>query len=228
VAGSIPVVYLLGRRRRVDLRETGSGTVGGGNLWAAAGMGPAALGWIADALKGLLPIAIARRLGMPRGSAELAGVFGMAGQCWPVFLGFRGGRGISSFVGAAFLIDRLAWTVSMAAMAAGSAARVIPIARTAGADGSEKAAGVQDQSLGSRLRGERSRLVPMAALAGVLLFPVVCRARRRKSLAAPLLLSATVIARRLTAPRLDDADNGPSRRPIALCYRLLYDRNTPD
>jgi hypothetical protein len=62
----------------------------------------------------------------------------------------------------------------------------------------------------------------------VLLFPVICAARRRTPLAPPLLLSATVIARRLTAPRLDDADNGPATQPIALWYRLLYDRNTRD
>jgi glycerol-3-phosphate acyltransferase PlsY len=252
VAGSIPVVYLLGRHRRVDLRESGTGTVGGSNLWAAAGMATAALGWIADALKGLLPIAIARRLRLAPGSAEVSGVFGLAGQCWPVFLSFRGGRGISSFVGAAFMIDRLAWTVSIAAMAAGSLARLIgltsspsplagrarrptraargvPSARLRRSGGGLTSSGLmRDQRLRARLQSERSRLVPLATLAGVLLFPVICAARRRTPLAPPLLLSATVIARRLTAPRLDDADNGPATQPIALWYRLLYDRNTRD
>jgi acyl phosphate:glycerol-3-phosphate acyltransferase len=88
--GSLPVVYLLGRQRNVDLHQVGSGNVGSANLWAAGSRARGALGWIADASKGLLPIAMARRLGCDERTAELAGVCGVAGQCWPVFLRFNG------------------------------------------------------------------------------------------------------------------------------------------
>ena len=42
--GSLPLVYLLGRRHNVDLTEVGSGNVGGSNLWVTAGAAPGALG----------------------------------------------------------------------------------------------------------------------------------------------------------------------------------------
>src|SRR3989440_13064609 len=101
--GSLPFVYLLGRQRNVDLHRVGSGNVGSTNLWATGGRARGAIGWIADASKGLLPIAVARRLGCRKGIAALAGACGVAGQRWPVLLGFNGGRGISAFVGAPFL-----------------------------------------------------------------------------------------------------------------------------
>src|SRR5690348_13502871 len=61
--GSLPVVYLLGAQRDVDLRRRGSGNVGGSNLWAAAGAVRGLTGWVGDASKGLVPILVARRLG---------------------------------------------------------------------------------------------------------------------------------------------------------------------
>jgi glycerol-3-phosphate acyltransferase-like protein len=118
--GSLPLVYLLGRRRRVDLKRIGSGNVGATNLLPAAGFGRAALGWLFDASKGLLPIAVCRRLGCDERTARLAGVCGVAGQCWPLFLGLNGGRGISAFVGAAYMMNRRAWAGALLPMITGS------------------------------------------------------------------------------------------------------------
>ena len=147
--GSLPFVYLLGRQRDVDLHQVGSGNVGSTNLWAAGGRARGALGWIADASKGLLPIAMARRLGCDEGTAELAGVCGVAGQCWPVFLRFNGGRGISAFVGASFLIDRAAWVAALVPMVAGALWRV-----------------GRRRSRADRLEVRYSRSVPLGCLVG--------------------------------------------------------------
>jgi len=219
--GSLPFVYLLGRQTNVDLRQVGSGNVGSTNLWAAGGRARGALGWIADASKGLLSIAMARRLGCNERTAELAGVCGVAGQCWPVFLRFNGGRGISAFVGASFLIDRAAWVAALVPMVAGALWRV-----------------GRRRSRADRLEVRYSRSVPLGCLVGTLTFPLACWARgqrirvaygrvgRRDAAVAPVLLTLVILLRRLTAPLPDDATHGPAVRPQALAYRLLYDRNT--
>src|SRR5918911_1042250 len=68
--GSLPFVYLLGRQRNIDLHQVGSGNVGSTNLWAVGGRARGTVGWIADASKGLVPIAMARRLGCDERTAE--------------------------------------------------------------------------------------------------------------------------------------------------------------
>jgi Glycerol-3-phosphate acyltransferase len=242
VYGSLPFVYLLGRQRNIDLHQVGSGNVGSTNLWTAGGRARGAIGWIADASKGLVPIAMARRLGCDERTAELAGVCGVAGQCWPVFLRFNGGRGISAFVGASFLIDRAAWVAALVPMVAGSLWHM-----------------GRRRSRADRLQAKRSKSVPLGCVVGTLMFPLVYRARRQGTRVAgrrdacraalgwlpipaaageggqcpagtmawaPGLLTLVILLRRLTAPLPDDARHGPAVRPQALVYRLLYDRNT--
>ena len=215
--GSIPFVYLIGRGRGVDLRQHGSGNLGGSNLWVAAGAGRGLLGWLGDASKGYTPVALGRRLGVDERACRLAGVCGLAGQCWPIFLRFRGGRGISAFLGAALASDRPAWRITLLPMIGGALWRVAPLLGQGG--------------LAGRLRATRSRSMPRGCALGVLAYPlaVARRTQDAHSLgAAPLLLAATVVVRRLTAPLPDDSTAGPGRRPAALLYRLLYDRNTKD
>lgn len=213
--GSLPVVYLLGKRKRVDLQRSGSGNVGATNLMRAAGPARAAAGWIFDASKGIVPAWIVRAAGGTQREAELAGVCGVAGQCWPLFLRFNGGRGISAFVGAAFALDRVSWIASIAPMIGGSLWRVIGSRRTA-------TRGVA--------AAPRSRSVPFGCFLGVFAFWLVSMLRRKRppELVAPTLLSGIVMARRLTAPQPDDSSHGPRVAPMALLFRLLYDRNTPD
>lgn len=217
--GSLPLVYVLGRWRGVDLKSVGSGNVGGSNLWAAGGAVRGLLGWLFDASKGLLPIAVGRRLGCADETARLAGVCGVAGQCWPVFLRFNGGRGVSAFVGAAFVMDRAAWFTSIVALAGGSVWRVGPMVW------------LRPRQVGGHLKATRSKSVPLGCFVGVLAFPLVCALSRRAASGfsiAPTLLALVLLLRRLTAPLPDDAQLGPARRRAALLFRLLYDRNTSD
>src|SRR2546423_10883133 len=215
--GSLPFVYLLGRQRNIDLHQVGSDTVGSTNLWVAGGRARGTVGWIADASKGIVPIAMARWLGCDERTAELAGVCGVAGQCWPVFLRFNGGRGISAFVGASFLIDRAAWVAALVPMVTGSLWHL-----------------GRRRSHADRLRVRRSKSVPLGCVVGTLTFPLACWTRgqdahvagRRDAALVPGLLTLVILLRRLTAPLPDDATRGPAVQPWALVYRLLYDRNT--
>ncbi len=217
--GSLPFVYLLGRRQGTDLHGVGSGNVGSANLWAATGTAYGALGWVLDASKGGLPMALGRRLGCTSAWAGLAGVCGVAGQCWPILLRFNGGRGVSAFIGAAFMIDRPRWTVALLPFIAGGLWRAAPLMAR------------RDRSGGPTLRTSRGKSVPLGCAAGVVTFAVtplidVDKGRHQGTVLAPLLLAAVVLLRRATAPLPDDATWGPRVYARALLYRLLYDRNT--
>jgi glycerol-3-phosphate acyltransferase PlsY len=215
--GSLPLVFLLGRQRQVDLRRSGSGNVGATNLMAAGHRSGAVIGWIFDASKGMLPIFVGRQIGYSRTVAELAGVCGVAGQCWPLFLRFEGGRGISAYVGAGSQIDRQAWTASLLPMILGAFWRVASSQRHGTGNSTGRAADT------------RSKPVPLGCFVSTVVFGILAVARRRssaKASIAPTLLSLVILLRRLTAPQPDDASKGPHVRPQALVYRLLYDRNT--
>ncbi|MBE3564538.1 MAG: glycerol-3-phosphate acyltransferase [Thermogemmatispora sp.] len=227
--GSLPLVYWLGRRSGVNLRKSGSGNVGVSNLLSSGKRGrrwavPAAL---FDASKGYLPISICRRLGYPREVAELAGVCGVMGQCWPLFLRFNGGRGLSAFFGAALQINRRAGVLALSTLASGVLWRL-------GSLLSHHRAPMQAARwswAGSSYATARSKVVPLSGLAAILLFTLVClreHERTQRQQLIPPLLAALLLLRRLTAPLPDDAEHGPTRQPSALLYRLLYDRNTPD
>lgn len=104
--GSIPTGYLLVRIfRHEDIRATGSGNIGATNVArsGATGLGVATL--VLDALKGLLAVVIARHFalytGFPNGYdlEALAGLAAVVGHIFPVWLGFRGGKGVATALG---------------------------------------------------------------------------------------------------------------------------------
>lgn len=98
--GSIPLAYIIARIvRGVDLRKYGSGNVGSSNVLQVTSKRwtlPVAL---FDVSKGLLAVWLARWAGLDILPQFLVGMAAVAGHNWPVFLGFRGGRGILSTLG---------------------------------------------------------------------------------------------------------------------------------
>ena len=107
--GSVPWGYLLLRwRLGVDIREYGSGRTGMSNVLRTGG-GKAALVVLAlDIAKGVLAVMLARVvIGSP--AAEVAaGLFALVGHNWPVFLQFRGGRGILTGMGSLSIMAPIA------------------------------------------------------------------------------------------------------------------------
>jgi hypothetical protein len=82
-----------------------------------------------------------------------------------------------------------------------------------------------------QLKTTRSKAVPLGCLLGALVFPFASlrlASRGRSATMAPWLLTTVIVLRRLTARLPDDAALGPTVRPQALVYRLLFDRNTRD
>lgn len=98
--GSIPFTQVVAKTvKGIDLREVGSRNVGGRNLTRQLGMGWGALGGALDVLKGTAAIAAARAWLGPDPLSILPGVAVVAGHNWPVWLGFRGGKGLSVALG---------------------------------------------------------------------------------------------------------------------------------
>ena len=100
LVGSVPFAYLLVRRRGIDLREAGSGNVGAANVLRTSGPGHAAAAMCLDAAKGALAVLIAQRLGAGAATPVAAGLAAVIGHIYPVWLGFRGGKGVATAAGA--------------------------------------------------------------------------------------------------------------------------------
>jgi glycerol-3-phosphate acyltransferase PlsY len=102
--GSIPFGYLIVRSKvGGDIRQTGSGGTGATNVSRRAGKGAGVLTLVLDALKGSIAILIVRSLVGPSAYGEwwvaAAAIATMLGHIFPVWLGFRGGKGVATGVG---------------------------------------------------------------------------------------------------------------------------------
>jgi glycerol-3-phosphate acyltransferase PlsY len=98
--GAIPFGLLIARGRAgVDLRQVGSGNIGATNVLRAVGKGAAALTLLLDMAKGVLAVGIARALGASPLGVALAAVAAVLGHVFPVFLRFRGGKGVATTLG---------------------------------------------------------------------------------------------------------------------------------
>src|SRR3954471_2258502 len=98
--GSVPTGYILGYFSGIDVRKAGSGNVGATNVARVAGKKVGILTLIGDAAKGFLPVLLARRLGFDPTVLGLAALAAFLGHLYPVFLNFRGGKGVATALGA--------------------------------------------------------------------------------------------------------------------------------
>lgn len=102
--GSVPTGYILGYLSGVDVRKAGSGNVGATNVARVAGKKLGLLTLIGDAAKGIIPVCLARTLGMGVDIAALAALAAFLGHLYPVFLKFRGGKGVATALGALLVL----------------------------------------------------------------------------------------------------------------------------
>lgn len=108
--GSIPFGLILTRLAGTqDIRTIGSGNIGATNVLRTGRKGLAAATLLGDALKGTAAVLIAARWGEP---AALAGAIGaFTGHLFPVWLGFKGGKGVATFLGT---LAAVAWPAGLA------------------------------------------------------------------------------------------------------------------
>ena len=106
--GSIPTGYILGKFAGVDVRQVGSGNVGATNVARAVGKWQGVLTLLADAMKGMLPAAIGLAMMLPSAAIAALSAAAFLGHLYPIFLNFRGGKGVATALGALLVIAPLA------------------------------------------------------------------------------------------------------------------------
>jgi glycerol-3-phosphate acyltransferase PlsY len=112
--GSVPFGIVMARLFGLgDLRQIGSGNIGATNVLRTGNKLAAFLTLVLDAAKGGIAVLLARHL-IGEDAAQIAGFAAFLGHCYPVFLGFRGGKGVATFLGT---LLALAWPLGLAACA---------------------------------------------------------------------------------------------------------------
>ena len=185
--GSIPFGLLLGRLRGVDIREHGSGNIGATNAGRVLGRGWGRACFVLDVLKGAVPTLAAGVWTGAIGDAELSagrsaawvsvGLASILGHVFPVWLGFRGGKGVATSLGALAAL----WPIATLPVVAGLVVWVVTVRVTRYVGVASVAAAVTLPvavvvwSL-SPVWGERA-VWPAAAMTGALAALVVWRHR---------------------------------------------------
>jgi glycerol-3-phosphate acyltransferase PlsY len=201
LAGSVSFPYWVARIRGVDLRKMGSRKLGGSNLWKSVGPAEGTVGGLLDTAKGLAAVLAARALGLPLEAQLLCGLAAVAGQMWPVFHGFDGGRANSVGWGLALAADPVAFVIMLLPVVAASAMRLV-------------------------VRPRPTRLLPLASLLSFLVCPAVIWEQEGVTpvVLAGLAISVLILVRRVTAGLAEDRRTGaPTIR--VLMNRALFDRS---
>ena len=112
--GSVPFGIVITRALGLgDLRKIGSGNIGATNVLRTGHKGAALATLLLDSGKGAIAVLLARWLGGET-AAVMAGAGALLGHCFPVWLGFRGGKGVATFLGT---LIALYWPLGLAACA---------------------------------------------------------------------------------------------------------------
>jgi acyl phosphate:glycerol-3-phosphate acyltransferase len=120
--GSIPFGLLLTRALGLgDVRAIGSGNIGATNVLRTGSKKAAAGTLLLDGAKGAVAVLLARAFA-GGDAAQLAGIMAFFGHCFPVWLGFRGGKGVATFLG---VLLAAAWPVGLAVCATWAAAAAL-------------------------------------------------------------------------------------------------------
>lgn len=113
--GSIPSGVIIARLMGLgNLRDIGSGNIGATNVLRTGNKAAALLTLLFDAGKGVFAVLLGRIL-VGEDAAQLAGLFAMIGHCYPVWLRFKGGKGVATFLG---IFLTLSFPVGLACCAA--------------------------------------------------------------------------------------------------------------
>jgi glycerol-3-phosphate acyltransferase PlsY len=134
LAGSIPFGWLAGRYTQgIDVRDFGSGKTGFTNTMRSLGFKRSLAVLAGDILKGALPVVLARLWVDGEAAQVAAGIGAVVGHIWPVWLGFRGGAGVATGVGAALAMDPFAvLSAAIVFLLALAVTRIMSVASLAG------------------------------------------------------------------------------------------------
>jgi len=201
VLASISFPYWIARAKGIDLRAFGSRKLGGSNLAKAVTPLHGVAGGVLDGVKGFAAVVITRGLGFPVETQLLCGLAAIAGQMWPVFHGFDGGRANATTWGFQLASDFIAFFIAW-----------IPVIVAA--------------SLRITVRPQPKRLLPIANLLSYAVFPAVIWEQEgvTPTVLAGLMALVLIVVRRLTAGIGEDLATGAPAARVIL-NRALFDRS---
>ena len=118
LAGSLPIAFVMARMRGIDLRRAGSRNLGAANVLRTAGIASAIVVLLGDAAKGALAVVAADAMTNNVTAAAAAGLAAVVGHVFPVWLGFRGGKGVATAAGVFGVLAPLSTIIAVAAFVA--------------------------------------------------------------------------------------------------------------
>lgn len=121
LAGSIPIGLLVARARGIDIRAVGSGNIGATNVARSLGKKLGLIVLVFDALKGAMPMLAVQWLALPERASPFVltacGIAAVSGHCFPVWLRFRGGKGVATALGVFLVVDPVVTAIAVAIFA---------------------------------------------------------------------------------------------------------------
>src|SRR5437762_4153112 len=201
VLASISFPYWIARAKGIDLRAFGSRKLGGSNLAKAVTPLHGVAGGVLDGVKGFAAVVITRALGFPVETQLLCGLAAIAGQMWPVFHGFDGGRANATTWGFQLASDFIAFFIAWIPVIVAAVLRIT-------------------------VRPRPRRLLPIANLLSYAVFPAVIWEQEgvTPTVLAGVAALVLIVVRRLTAGIGEDLATGaPAAR--VLVNRALFDRS---
>src|SRR4051812_48947621 len=111
LVGSIPFAFILARRRGIDLRLAGSGNIGAANVLRTSGVSVAVVAMCLDAVKGSVAVLVAQAVTAGPSTPIAAGVASVIGHIYPVWLRFRGGKGVATAAGVFAVLTPFAFAI---------------------------------------------------------------------------------------------------------------------
>src|SRR5438309_3294047 len=201
VLASISFPYGIARAKGIDLRAFGSRKLGGSNLAKAVTPLHGVAGGLLDGAKGFAAVLVARALGLPLETQLLCGLAAIAGQMWPVFHQFDGGRANATTWGFQLASDFIAFFIAWIPVIVAAVLRIT-------------------------VKPRPKRLLPLANLLSYAVFPAVIWEQER---ATPTVLAGIaalllILVRRLTAGIAEDLATGAPTARVIL-NRALFDRS---
>ncbi len=98
--GSLPFAVIISRLKGINIRAVGTRNPGAANVYREVGKPYGILVWILDTLKGVIPMIVANMVfHLPFLVVAATGSLAIAGHCWSIFLGFKGGKGVATMGG---------------------------------------------------------------------------------------------------------------------------------
>ena len=201
VLASISFPYWIARAKGIDLRAFGSRKLGGSNLAKAVTPLHGVAGGVLDGVKGFAAVVIARALGFPVETQLLCGLAAIAGQMWPVFHGFDGGRANATTWGFQLASDFIAFFIAWIPVIVAAVLRIT-------------------------VRPRPKRLLPIANLLSYAVFPAVIWEQEgvTPTVLAGVAALVLIVVRRLTAGIGEDLATGAPAARVIL-NRALFDRS---